>query len=200
MCLNDINQKLRNEFQNNFYWSRLSEQQLNLLLLTLTSGILMAVFGNSPEIIFRHQVRIVSNYNDHKKNRQKIEQFIGDICSILHQHQDNKNQTLEIRIQEFIKTCPSSKLPLLTVQYIADAFGFSRNHVSEKYRNHFGTPLKNAILTEKLERAYNYQSDNKQRMTARSLAEHVGFLDSGYFSKLFKKRFGVPPGQIPYET
>ncbi|HYF50953.1 MAG TPA: AraC family transcriptional regulator [Planctomycetota bacterium] len=67
----------------------------------------------------------------------------------------------------------------------------SVSQFSYVFRKHFGTSPIDYLLNLRLQRAVYYLSDHNLNMT--EIASRVGFNDSLYFSKQFKRRYGKSP-------
>lgn len=89
--------------------------------------------------------------------------------------------------------------PELSVASIAEQVGISVRYLHRVF-GMTGTTLHKWIESERLERAYHaLKSPNHRCRTVQDVAFGNGFNDSGYFSQIFKRRFGVTPKQIRSE-
>ncbi len=81
----------------------------------------------------------------------------------------------------------------LTRDSVARAVGISANHVSKLYRQHARTSFIDSINDKRIELAGRLLQTTSQ--TVAEIAECVGFRDSNYFTRLFKRKMSKTPGQ-----
>ncbi len=85
--------------------------------------------------------------------------------------------------------------PELTPARVAQACGISLGYLNEVFRGH-GAGVEDTIFDERLEAASRLLSDARRRRVAiQTLAYEAGFNDPSHFSRRFKRRFGVTPGE-----
>lgn len=83
----------------------------------------------------------------------------------------------------------------LTVEDIAQEVGVHANYLSQIFREEYGITVKSYILDRKLNHAKELiLRDNN--MMLYEVAFAVGYEDPYYFSKCFKKKYGVTPTQF----
>lgn len=80
----------------------------------------------------------------------------------------------------------AADLPALT--------GFSAAHVSRSFRRHWGVTPSEYLNRLRLDRAAALLK--VPGATSAAVARRVGFADTGYFQKLFRRRFGVAPREF----
>ncbi len=79
----------------------------------------------------------------------------------------------------------------LSLEEIAEALHANRSYLSRLYKSKTGKNLFDAILDRRIEAAKEYLLFTD--MKTYEISEAVGIEDSGYFSKMFKKKIGVSP-------
>ncbi|PYI57351.1 helix-turn-helix domain-containing protein [Paenibacillus flagellatus] len=79
----------------------------------------------------------------------------------------------------------------LTLQDIADRFYLSREHISRKFKQHFGENFVDTLCRIRLDKACALLSNPQLKIA--EVAQLVGYQDEKYFSKVFKKRKGLSP-------
>lgn len=78
-----------------------------------------------------------------------------------------------------------------SLDFLAEKFGYTPNHFIKKFKEKTGyTPIK-YLNAQKIEEAKRLLEHTK--MPVSKIMEKVGFFDSAYFSKLFKKATGYSP-------
>lgn len=80
-----------------------------------------------------------------------------------------------------------------TVADMAEIVNLSTNRFSVLYRKFFGQSPMDDLLSARIELAKSYLVSSSS--TLEVIADGCGFANVYYFSKLFKKRTGYPPGK-----
>jgi AraC-like DNA-binding protein len=97
------------------------------------------------------------------------------------------------RAEECIRRCLSD--PGLTPEQVARQIGISERYLYAVFREAGTSPAK-AIMNERLARAH--ASLAQPRMfpgTVEGMALSLGFKHATHFTRAFKERYGLPPGQ-----
>ncbi len=84
--------------------------------------------------------------------------------------------------------------PSLGMDEIAAASGISRTHFGRVFKEMYGETPKRYIERLRFERARELVSADG--LTVSEIAEMCGFSDVYYFSRAFKKEFGIPPSRF----
>jgi YesN/AraC family two-component response regulator len=82
----------------------------------------------------------------------------------------------------------------LTVKYFSEMFGYTPNYFSSKFKNVTGKNLIDYINNERLRYAYYMLSTTD--VSVKEISVEVGFDSMAYFSRLFKKTFGISPSKV----
>jgi len=80
----------------------------------------------------------------------------------------------------------------LTLDHIAHAFYTNSTTLSRSFKQFAGDTPINYLITYRLEKAKNMIQAHPT-LSIKDIAQSVGYSDSLYFSKLFKKQYGVSP-------
>ncbi|MDA7418331.1 helix-turn-helix domain-containing protein [Xenophilus arseniciresistens] len=89
--------------------------------------------------------------------------------------------------------------PDLSPARVAQACGISMGYLHEVFRG-FDMGVEQTIFEERLELARRLLSDpRRRRVPIQALAYEAGFNDPAHFSRRFKRRFGVTPGELRTE-
>jgi len=99
--------------------------------------------------------------------------------------------TLYLQMEQYIERNFQSKLSL---EEIAEALHANGSYLSRLYKIKTGKNLFDAILDRRIEAAKDYLLHTD--MKTYEISEAVGIEDSGYFSKMFKKKLGVSPKEF----
>jgi AraC-like DNA-binding protein len=85
--------------------------------------------------------------------------------------------------------------PALSPERVADACGISKRYLQTLLAGS-GTSFVQELNAMRLDRASDLLADPRARcLPVADVAYRCGFLDPGYFTRLFRKRFGVTPSQ-----
>jgi AraC-like DNA-binding protein len=80
----------------------------------------------------------------------------------------------------------------ISIEAMARQLGYHRTHLSKLFKQHTGLSPMNFLLNIRMERA---KSLLLQPLTVEQVASSVGYRDALYFSKQFRKYFGMSPTQ-----
>ncbi|NBD26268.1 response regulator [Paenibacillus glycinis] len=81
--------------------------------------------------------------------------------------------------------------PALTVETIAGALYIDSSYLRKIFRREGGMPVSDYLTYVRIQRAKELIGRGELKLTV--IAEQVGYSEAGYFSKWFKKHFGVSP-------
>lgn len=79
----------------------------------------------------------------------------------------------------------------LSVEKLAQMAYMSMNHLTKSFKKKYGRTVIDYIIDHRLTLAESLLRDSTKTVTM--IADEVGYFDYVYFSKLFKKRFGMTP-------
>jgi transcriptional regulator GlxA family with amidase domain len=77
---------------------------------------------------------------------------------------------------------------------LASLAGMSRSQLSRNFHRFVGASLRAYVLDLRLKRACELLTDSTQSITATSV--ECGFYDASHFDRVFRRRFGITPGQF----
>ncbi|MFV0352565.1 MAG: response regulator [Oscillospiraceae bacterium] len=99
--------------------------------------------------------------------------------------------SLEIqKTKEFLYTNYAREI---TLDQIADSVGLNKSYLSRLFKAHTGVTVFSFLTNIRMERAAALIAEGNTYI--RQVAEQVGFTDQLYFTRVFKKHFGVSPSQ-----
>lgn len=81
----------------------------------------------------------------------------------------------------------------LRISEIADVFGYNPKYLSHLFAEIRGIPLKQFILSQKIDAANFMLSDNDKPVTL--IASELGFSDVHNFARTYKKQTGLTPSK-----
>lgn len=79
----------------------------------------------------------------------------------------------------------------LSVGRIAQEFFLNYNYLCVLFKKHMGMTINDCILETRMQKAAKLISN--EQLTVQEISNQVGFSNVNYFSKCFKKKFGIPP-------
>lgn len=82
----------------------------------------------------------------------------------------------------------------ITLNDLAAILNLSRTYVSTLFKTEVGVPFVQYLVDFRLNRAIEMMQEEKLPLV--TVAEMVGYPNYAQFSKIFKKRKGVPPTQF----
>lgn len=101
---------------------------------------------------------------------------------------EKDTEDLYNQMVQFIKENYRSKI---TLDDMAEKLHANRSYLSRLYKSRSGVNLFDDILKMKIEKAKEYMENTNWKIY--EISEAVGFDDTGYFSRVFKKYSGVSP-------
>jgi AraC family transcriptional regulator of arabinose operon len=114
-----------------------------------------------------------------------LENWLRDLRRTIRPDQTAVPERLR-RVREFIDLHCAEKL---TVAQLAAMAHWSPTHFTNLFRKHFGTSPVDYAIRQRMHRAAYLLHDTNLSLT--DIARRVGFEDIFYFSRLFKKRWGL---------
>lgn len=79
----------------------------------------------------------------------------------------------------------------LRLNDISKHIGISESYLSRLFKNSVNTSINQFITTIKIKQASHYLQYTN--LTIQTIAHRLGYVDSYYFSRVFKKEIGIPP-------
>jgi two-component system response regulator YesN len=103
---------------------------------------------------------------------------------------DGWERSLSVRIIEYLEQRYRSQMSL---QDVAEAFGYSASYLTEAFRRSTGLPITAWIAKRRIGAAQRLFRESRSSVAA--ACEAVGFNDVCYFTRLFVQHVGVTPGR-----
>ena len=83
--------------------------------------------------------------------------------------------------------------PKLSLQSLSERFGYNIKYLSKLFLQHTGVKYSDYISTLRITSACALLSDGGGKIPIKDAAYRCGFRDALYFSRVFKKYYGVSP-------
>ncbi|MFI3168855.1 MAG: response regulator [Faecalibacterium sp.] len=100
----------------------------------------------------------------------------------------DKNRKLLLQVQNYLTEHYAQDISL---EMVAELLDFSPFYLSKLFKNTFGTSFIDYLTELRLSAAKELLSDPS--LSAKEIGEQVGYPNSNYFTKLFKKKTGLTP-------
>lgn len=105
-----------------------------------------------------------------------------------------KKSNISDRVVEYVLNCSDEAFQNLTVSGLARIFEVNRCYLSRKFKSDKEFTLCEFLVREKLFRSVGILKKDA-KLTIRELSEKMGFSNSNYFIRIFKRHFGTSPGR-----
>ena len=99
-------------------------------------------------------------------------------------------------IKEYIANSYTNEL--LSIKDISEHVLFSTSYVCTLFKNETGQTLNQYITDYRIEKAKELLLDHRNRIG--DISKEVGYADSNYFGKIFKKQVGMTPSEFREKT
>ncbi|MDG0790950.1 helix-turn-helix transcriptional regulator [Cohnella ginsengisoli] len=83
---------------------------------------------------------------------------------------------------------------MLTLESLSLRFFVSKEHLSRAFKAHVGTGVTDYITMRRMVYAESLLREGK--VSIKQAAKLAGYEDLAYFYRVFKKRFGISPGEL----
>ncbi len=171
----------------------------NILLAIVILLILVSVVIYYLQKYREHKNREILNLEIDYLTRQHTEiseKYKNSLLSGNEKIIESQDQRLLKKAIEIVENNISD--PLFGVEKMAKEIGMSRTNMHRKIKAITGFPPSELIRSIRLRRAAMLIINQADSISQISIA--VGFEDHSYFSKSFKKQFGVPPSEYAQST
>lgn len=116
---------------------------------------------------------------------------IGECTSILSEYSISKDNPVIIKAKEFIEKHLDENISLEQTSEIVKVNPF---YLSKLFKEETGSNFIDFVTDKRLERARNLL--RKDELSIKEVSHCCGYSDQNYFSKLFRKKFGITPTEF----
>ncbi|MEG1847733.1 MAG: response regulator [Lachnospiraceae bacterium] len=171
--------------------------EFNILRVDMMMTGIMFVQENKTNLrdIFHQHLDPVNEIMEKDEPKQCIDfiiNFYSTILAYLKSSQISTGKRLVEKCMELIEQ--NIVNPSLTVKWLASQLYLNETYLSKQFHKETGIPLVKYIGNLKLEIAKGYLLDGYSNL--QSVAKLSGFSDPLYFSKCFKKKYGISPSKF----
>lgn len=162
--------------------------QLKLLLFAIVKSFSKVMSIQSVEGIERHLRQFATLTEVREWLKEETGRMIRQLSD---QKGFNRKEKLIGEIIEYVRYHTHD--PMLSVDDIADHIALSAKYVRQLFHEHYGMPLSNFILNERLGKVKELLEQTSMQIT--EIAEQSGFQTKSHFFTAFKKATGMTPSQ-----
>lgn len=105
-----------------------------------------------------------------------------------------KKSNISDCVVEFVLNCSNEDFQSLTVSKMATLFNVNRCYLSRRFKKDKEFTVCEFLVREKLFRSVGILKEDTQ-LTIKEISEKLGFANSNYFCRIFKRHFGTTPGR-----
>ena len=164
------------------------------------------IMDTNVKYLYYTMDNIVARYHrkenvESRRNKMEIEkaETIGElkncICEIiedsLESDEDNKNSYIVQKVTDYMLEHYMEKE--LSIKTLAEQVYLTPTYLSNLYKKHTGQTIGQYLVNIRMERAIDMLKDPQWKLY--QIAPMVGYEDSNYFAKIFKKKTGVTPSE-----
>jgi len=119
----------------------------------------------------------------------RLKQTFSDIVELMDYSKVESNHVQSIAaVRNYINDHMKEEITLAS---LADQFHFSPQYLAKKFKEEYRTTIMNYLVQLRMDKACSLLSHTE--LTIQEIAEESGFEELNYFSKVFKKHFGMSP-------
>ncbi|MGN7764422.1 response regulator transcription factor [Paenibacillus sp. 22594] len=126
----------------------------------------------------------------------------GSITAYLKEHYEASLEQLigqrkfknKLNLEEVRQYIDGHFAEAVTLEGLARAFFVSKEYLSKVFKLEYGCNVTDYILGLRMDKAREWLAD--ENIPIKTVAELAGYEDVGYFYRVFKKHFGVAPGEM----
>ena len=177
-------------------FARHSFDTFNMLRIDFVMTGLMFLRENKlalQDIFDRHYTPLseVMELNEPEGCAAFLEHYFHRILEHIRGSKVSPSRRITEKCMELIKQNLSS--PELSVKWLSSQLYMNENYLSRMFRREMNLPLVKFMMQKKMEAAKKYLDDGYTNL--QEVARLTGFADPLYFSKCFKKEYGVAPSK-----
>jgi AraC-like DNA-binding protein len=127
---------------------------------------------------------------------EKKSLFYQLLSQVLKADRHERNKTSHSMIDEAIEYIQSHYAQSLTLDHLAERYRLKAKYFSYLFHKYMGIGPIDYLIQYRMNRAHDLLMTGQFSVSA--VAKSVGYPDAYYFSRLFKKHKGVPPGKVGF--
>lgn len=164
----------------------LFDSSQNSFTLNLSGLLFMDVRSLARHMFEIHQDK------DAPERHARLRSLFSMLLILLAQAWEPKKPQGDHRLTRVLEYMEEHRHEKLSLENLARRAGMSKNQFLRKFRERFGDSPGQYLINSRLKRAATLLEDTS--LTIDQIAASVGFYNSAYFIKLYKREFGITPG------
>lgn len=120
---------------------------------------------------------------------RRLEEGARHLFDMMKGARDNQTRKAIERVQTFLENNYAEKD--LSLQQVADNIGFSKNYLSNLFKQETGTTIWNYLVGVRMQKAREMVLNTDLKLY--EIADRLGYTDQIYFSRIFKEHYGFSP-------
>ena len=189
--------RLYNAFNDNYFENRASDPIRNIKNYSIIMNTLLRKAAEKAGVHPIHLDKLSSEIARNIEDFSSIAQTTELMSSIFNQYSSLVRNERTLGYSEVVKKTivliESDLSSNLSSSSLAEALGLSLGYISSLFKKEVGKCLSEYIREKRMKYACHLlETTNLQIQT---VALHCGIMDLQYFSKLFKKTFGITPSE-----
>lgn len=184
--------KIRNEEGLEYIYISFVGKRADELLLRLNINKAQPVFEGKEALIplWENSVCSVTESNIDLMAEGLLLFTLSDLCDVPVTSKEKEKRPAEI-IKEYVDAHYSESD--LTLDSVSKQHSYGKKYISEAFKRHTGMGF--SVYLSKLRLNHAVRMMNAGFTSIKEIASFSGFSDPLYFSKVFKKYYGMPPGE-----
>lgn len=132
---------------------------------------------------------------------QSYERLLSDVTKLyllaMNQLEEHRKYRRKLNLPEIKHYVEANFCKPITLEQIASAFFVSKEYLSRAFKNEFRQNLSDYILQLRMEKSKALLLEGK--LPIKAIAESCGYEELAYFYRVFKKHYGIAPGEMRKE-
>ena len=133
----------------------------------------------------------IAETNDPMELKELLESMAKQITTEAGRIGEDIQNNLSKRVDNLIRERFSEST--LSLTDVAEELGMNASYISHVFKQQTGTGFSEALTLVRLEHAKTLLQSS---LTLNAVSEQCGFTSAAYFSRVFKKQYGITPGQF----
>lgn len=129
--------------------------------------------------------------DENKQSEDKMEVVLPEVEVTEEISEKKMRERSTMVVMEAKKYMDTHYMEDLSMEDLAERFHISTNHFNRTFKQVYEIPCKEYLITIRVEAAKQYLSS--PLLTVREVGSMIGYSDSNYFTKVFRKRVGMTP-------
>ena len=146
-----------------------------------------------PDVFHRHfsPLAEITERDNIDECLRFLEVYFGEILSYVKRHKISSGNRILEKCKELI--FENISLQGMSVKWLSTQLYINENYLSRLFKTENGISLNRYIMKQRMDKAKQYLDEGSSNL--QQISQMVGFADPFYFSKCFKKEYGIAPSK-----